>query len=130
MSNMSKQVATCVFVVTFFTAVITPVLGHQQWILPNFFYTNRESPWLGIEHTRGDQRFVPGQGPGILLLIFYPKGWRMGRPSSIFVGQMRTVAEMELTEPGTYRIETDPPAQYVAEIEVDGKIGQSHVNIV
>ena len=120
MSNMSKHVATCVFVVTFFTAMITPVFGHQQWILPNFFYTDRESPWLGVEHTWGDQRFVPGQGPGTLLSIFHPEGWHIG-PSSTYVGQTRTVAEMELTEPGTYRIETDRPAQYVAEIEVDGK---------
>ncbi len=117
---MLKQVATCVLAVILFTAVITPAFGHQQWILPNFFYTDRESPWLGIEHTRGDQRFVSGQGPGILLLIFYPKGWHSG-PSSTYVGQTRTVAEMELTEPGTYRIETDRPAHYVTELEVDDK---------
>ena len=118
---MSKHVAACVFIITFFTAVITPVFGHQQWILPNFFYTNRESPWLGIEHTWGDQRFVAGQGSGTLLSIIQPQGWRMGRPSSIFVGQTRTVGEIELREPGTYRIETDRPAQYLAEIEVDSK---------
>ena len=118
---MLKHGATCVFVVTFFAAVITPVFGHeQQWILPNFFYTNRESPWLGIEHTWGDQRFVPKQGPGNLLSIFHPEGWRIG-PSSTYVGQTRTVAEMELQEPGTYRIETDRPAHYVTEIEVDGE---------
>ena len=45
----------------------------------------------------------------------------MGQPSSTYVGQTRTVAEIELREPGTYRIETDRPAQYVTEIEVDGK---------
>ena len=118
---MLKHVATCVFMVIFFTAVVTPVFGHQQWILPNFFYTNRESPWLGIEHTSGDQRFVSGHGSGTLLTIIHPEGWRMGRPSSIFVGQTRTVGEIELREPGTYRIETDSPAKYVAEIEVDGK---------
>ena len=57
---MSKRVATCVFVVTFFSAVkITPVFGHEQWILPNFFFTSDKSPWLGIEHTAGEQRFVP-----------------------------------------------------------------------
>ena len=118
---MSKYVATCILVVTFFTAVIIPVLGHQQWILPNFFYTDHESPWLGIEHTSGDQRFVSGHGSGTLLWIIHPKGWRMGRPSSIFIGQTRTVGEIKLREPGTYRIETDHPVQYVAEIEVDGK---------
>ena len=118
---MLKHVATCVFVVTFFTAVITPVFGHgQQWILPNFFYTDRESPWLGIEHTWGDQRFVPRQGPGTLLLIFYPEGGRSG-PASTYVGQTRTVAEIELTGQGTYRIETDSPAHYVTELKVDGK---------
>ncbi len=120
---MLKQVVTCVFVVTFFTAVITPVLGHQEWILPNFFYTNDESPWLGIEHTSGDRRFVSGHGSGILFWIIHPQGWRMGRPSSIFVGQTRTVGEIELTEPGTYRIQTDSPSRYAAEIEVDGKRG-------
>ena len=118
---MSKHLATCICVVIFFTAVITPVWGHQQWILPNFFYTNHESPWLGIEHTSGDQRFVSGQGSGTLLWIIHPEGWRMGRPSSVFFGQTRTVGEIELREPGTYRIETDRPAQYVAEIEIDGK---------
>ena len=118
---MLKYVVACVLVVTFFTAVITPVFGHQQWILPNFFYTDRESPWLGIEHTSGDQRFVAGHGSGTLLSIIHPKGWRMGRPSSIFVGQTRTVGEIELREPGTYRIETDRLARYLAEIEVDGK---------
>ena len=119
---MSKQVATCVFVITFFSAMITPVLGHgQQWILPNFFYTNDEYPWLGIEHTAGEQRFVPRHGLGSPLWIIHPEGWRMGQPSSIFVGQTRTVGEIELREPGTYRIETDSPAQYLAEIEVDSK---------
>ena len=117
---MSKHVATCILVVIFFAAVITPVFGHQQWILPNFFYTNDESPWLGIEHTSGDKRFVSGHGSGTLLSIIHPQGW-LGRPSSIFVGQTRTVGEIKLREPGTYRIETDRPARYVAEIEVDGK---------
>lgn len=118
---MSKYLAICILAVTFFTTVITPVFGHQQWILPNFFYTNRESPWLGIEHTSGDQRFVSGHGSGTLVSIIHPEGWRMGRPSSIFVGQTRTVGEMELRDPGTYRIETDHPVQYVTEFEVDGK---------
>ena len=118
---MLKRAATCIFVVTFFTVVIASAFGHQQWILPNFFYTNHESPWLGIEHTSGDQRFVSGHGSGTLLWIIHPKGWRMGRPSSIFIGQTRTVGEIKLREPGTYRIETDSPAQYVAEIEIDGK---------
>ena len=120
MSNMSKQVATCVFVVTSFSVVIAPVFGHQQWILPNFFYTDRESPWLGIEHTWGNRRFVSGRGSGTLLSILHPEGWRIG-PSSTYVGKTRTVGEIELREPGTYRIEIDRPAQYVAEIEVDGE---------
>ncbi len=118
---MSKHLATCVCVATFFSVVITPVLGHQEWILPNFFYTSDESPWLGIEHTWGDQRFVSGRGSGTLLLIIHPEGWLIGRPSSTYVGQTRTVGEIELQEPGTYRIETDHPARYLAAIEVDGQ---------
>ena len=118
---MLKRVATCVYVVTLFSAVIAPAFGHQQWILPNFFYTDRESPWLGIEHTWGDRRFISGHGSGTVLSIIHPEGWRMGQPSSIFAGQTRTVGEIKLREPGTYRIETNRPAQYVAEIEVDGQ---------
>ncbi len=99
--------------------MITPVFGHQQWILPNFFYTNDESPWLGIEHTSGDQQFS-GHGSGTLLWIIHPKDWRI-RPSSIFVGQTRIVGEIQLRDPGTYRIETDHPSQYVTQIEEHGK---------
>lgn len=87
--------------------------------MPNFFYTNRESPWLGIEHTSGNQRFAE-YGAATLLWIIHPKGSRI-RLSSIFVGQTRAVGEIELREPGTYRIETDYSVQYVTEIEVDGK---------
>ena len=76
---------------------------------------------MGIEHTSGDQRFVSGHGSETLLWIIHPQGWRIGRPSSVFLGQTRSVGEIKLREPGTYRIETDRPAQYVAEIEVDGK---------
>ena len=77
MSNMSKHVATCILVVTFFSTVTAPIFGHEQQhqrILPNFFYTNDESPWLGIEHTSGDQQFS-GHGLGTLLWIIHPKGW-------------------------------------------------------
>ena len=117
---MSKRVATCVVVVTFFTAVIAPVFGHQQWILPNFFYTDHEFSSLGIEHTWSDQRFVSERGSGTLLSLIHPEGWRMG-PSSTYVGQTRTVAEIELREPGTYRIETNRPAEYWTQIEANGK---------
>ncbi len=117
---MLKRIATYVAAVTFFIAVITSVFGHQQWILPNFFYTDHELSSLGIEHTWSDQRFVSERGSRTLLSITHPKGWRMG-PSSTYVGRTRTVAEIELQEPGTYRIETDRPAEYWTQIETNGK---------
>lgn len=117
---MSKCVATCVVVVTFFTAVIAPVFGHQQWILPNFFYTDHEFSWLSIDHTWSDQRFVSERGSGTLLSIIHPEGWHIG-PSSTYISQTRTAAEVELKEPGTYRIETARPAEYLTQIEANGK---------
>ena len=30
---MLKHVVACVFIVTLFSVVITPVFGHQEWIL-------------------------------------------------------------------------------------------------
>ena len=117
---MSKRVATCVVVVTFFTAAIAPVFGHQQWILPNFFYTDHEFSWLSLDHTWSDQRFVSERGSGTLLAIIHPEGWHIGT-SSTYISQTRTVAEVELREPGTYRIETNRPAEYLTQIEADGK---------
>ena len=117
---MSKRVVTCVIFVAFCSVIITQVFGHQQWILPNFFYTDHEFSSLGIEHTWSDQRFVSERGSGTLLSIIHPEGWRMG-PSSTYVGQTRTVAEIELQQPGTYRIETARPAEYWTQIEANGK---------
>ena len=117
---MSKRVVTCVILVAFCSVIITQVFGHQQWILPNFFYTDHEFSWLSLDHTWSDQRFVSERGSGTLLSIIHPEGWHIGT-SSTYISQTRTVAEVELQQPGTYRIETARPAEYWTQIEANGK---------
>ena len=93
--------------------------AHQQWVLPNFFTakSNDASVWLGFEHAVGDQRFVPSAGPGPALLWVTGPDDELTSPSFVYTGKTRTLAEIELTKPGTYRITAEEPEAYWTKIK-------------
>ncbi len=97
-------------------------VAHQQWLAPNFFQQSGESAWLSFDHTFGDRRFHPGSGPGSYYSwwIVGPDGFRRNVPH-LFLGKTRTVGEIELTEPGTYRIEAVEDLMPFTQIKVDGE---------
>ncbi|MEM9488806.1 MAG: DUF4198 domain-containing protein [Myxococcota bacterium] len=99
--------------------------AHQQWVLPNFFVAQSEdkSVWLGFEHALGDQRFVPSVGPGPALLWVNGPGDELTSPSFVYTGKTRTLGEIELTKPGTYRITAEEPQAYWTKVK-DGEKSQ------
>ena len=96
--------------------------AHQQWVSPNFVYQSGESAWLSFDHTFGDRRFQPGSGPSSYYSwwIVGPDGFKRNVPN-LFLGRTRTVGEIELSEPGTYRIEAVEDRMPWTQIKVDGK---------
>ncbi len=92
----------------------TAAIAHQQWVLPNFFVTDTkdDTVWLGFEHALGDQRFVASLGPGPALLWVTGPGDEVSSPSFAYTGKTRTVAEIELKKPGTYRVTTEEPESH------------------
>ena len=96
--------------------------AHQQWLAPNFVFQSGESAWLSFDHTFGDQRFQASSGPGSYYSwwIIGPDGLRRNVPH-LFLGKTRTVGEIELTEPGTYRIEAVEDLMPWTLLKVDGK---------
>ncbi len=95
--------------------------AHQQWLAPNTFFQSGESAWVSFDHTFGDQRFQPGSGPGSYYIwwIVGPDGIQRNVPH-LFLGRTRTVGEIELTEPGTYRLEAVEDQMPWTQIELDG----------
>ncbi len=103
-------------------SVAVPAQAHQQWLSPNFFFKPGESAWLSFDHTFGDQRFQASSGPGNYYnwWVVGPDGLRTNVPS-LFLGRTRTVGEIELTDPGTYRIEAIENLMPWTQIKVDGE---------
>lgn len=96
--------------------------AHQQWLSTNFDVHSGDSAWLSFDHTFGDRRFQPGSGPGSYYSwwIVGPDGLRRNVPH-LFVGKTRTVGEIELSDPGTYRIEAVEDLMPWTQLKVDGK---------
>ena len=105
-----------------FLLFTSPGVAHQQWLAPSFVFQSGESAWLSFDHTFGDQRFLPSSGPGSYYSwwIVGPDGIKRSVPH-LFLGKTRTVGEIELTEPGTYRIEGVEDKMPFTLIKVDGE---------
>ena len=97
-------------------------VAHQQWLTPNFVFQSGESAWLSFDHTFGDQRFQAASGPGSYYSwwIVGPDGLRHGIPH-LFLGKTRTVGEVELTEPGTYRLVAVEDMMPWTQLKIDGE---------
>lgn len=104
-----------------FLAAVAPTRAHQQWLMPNFFSHDGDTAWLSFDHTFGDRRFHADSAPGL-----YYQWWvvepdlRKRSVPSLFAGRTKIVGEVELTAPGTYRLEAEEPNMVWTKIKVDG----------
>jgi hypothetical protein len=95
--------------------------AHQKWLLPNFFVAETAPVWLSFDVTWSDTPFTAEAGVGTQpIAVIGPDGISQ-TPSGMFVGKTKSVAELELTKPGTYRLEAVDPLTYWTQVEKDGK---------
>lgn len=95
--------------------------AHQKWLLPNFFVTEKGPVWLSFDVTWSDTPFTAEAGIGEQpVAVVFPDGKRK-KPTNLFVGKTKSLAEIELTQTGTYRLEAIDPLTYWTQVEVDGK---------
>lgn len=119
--NLALVTAACIAIALWLQE--RPTHAHQQWVLPNFFVTETkdESVWLGFEHALGDHRFVPSAGPGPAMIWITGPEDELTPPSFVYTGKTRTLAEIELTKPGTYRVTAEEPEAYWTKIKEGDK---------
>lgn len=122
MSLRNIVLVICACLVTALWGREQPAQAHQQWVLPTFFTNESQdkSVWLGFDHALGDRRFSPSVGPGPALLWVVGPDDQRESPSGVHVGKTRTVGEIELTNPGTYRLEAEEPEAHWTQIK-DGE---------
>ncbi|MEM7284436.1 MAG: DUF4198 domain-containing protein [Pseudomonadota bacterium] len=121
MSRRTKTIEIFLLALVTF-GVQTAAHAHYQWLSPNFFVDSREKAWLSFDHTFGDQRFHPDSGPSSYYRwwIVGPDGLRRSFPN-MYLGKTKTVGEVELTEPGTYRLEAEEAFMSWTLLKIDGK---------
>jgi hypothetical protein len=88
--------------------------------LPNFFVAEKGPAWLSFDVTWSDRPFTAESGVGAQPLWVVDPSGRRQAPPTVFVGKTKSVAEIELTEAGTYRLEAIDPLTYWTQIEENG----------
>jgi hypothetical protein len=99
----------------------TPCAAHQKWLWPNFFVAEKGPVWLSFDVTWSDRPFTAESGVGAQPLSIVDPSGRRQTASSVFVGKTKSVVEMELTAPGTYRLEAIDPLTYWTQVEDNGQ---------
>ncbi|HEX6960378.1 MAG TPA: DUF4198 domain-containing protein, partial [Lacipirellula sp.] len=85
------------------------------------FIVPKAPVWISADVTWGDVAFTAMEAAGKQsIAILGPDGKRLA-PASVFVGKTKTTAEVELTSPGSYRIEATDPPTYWTQLRIDGK---------
>jgi uncharacterized GH25 family protein len=101
-------------------AQANPVRAHQKWLWPNVFRAEKTPAWVSFDVTWSDRAFTAEQGVGEQpLIVIDPQGERR-TPPQVFVGKTKTTAEIELTKPGTYRLESVDPPTYWTRVAAEG----------
>jgi uncharacterized GH25 family protein len=95
--------------------------AHQKWLWPNVFVAENAPAWVSFDVTWGDHPFTAEEGVGEQPLWIVDSAGGRTAPDQVLIGKTKTAAEVELTKPGTYRIEAVDPPNYWTQLEVDGK---------
>jgi Domain of unknown function (DUF4198) len=113
--------ALCAVLATAIWLDCRPCAAHQKWLLPNFFVAAKGPAWVSFDVTWSDRPFTAESGVGEQPLWIVDPNGRRQAPPAIFVGKTKSVAEVELTEPGTYRLEAIDPLTYWTQLEENGR---------
>ncbi len=91
--------------------------AHQKWLWPNRFVAEKAPALVSFDVTWSDQPFAAEAGVGDKpITIVDPEG-RSASPDRVFIGKTKSTAEAELTQEGTYRLESIDPLAYWTQIE-------------
>ena len=95
--------------------------AHQKWLWPNVFVAEKTPVWISFDVTWSDTPFVAERGVGDRPLNVIHPGGRSESPARLLIGKTKSTAEIELTEEGTYRLESIDPLTYWTRVEKNGE---------
>ena len=99
----------------------SPCAAHQKWLWPNRFVVEKAPAWISFDVTWSDQPFAADMGVGDKpVTVVDPEG-RSASPDRTFIGKTKSTSESELTQEGTYRLESVDPLTYWTQIEKEGQ---------
>ena len=87
--------------------VSSPAAAHRQWIVPSATVLSGEDPWVTFDAAVSNELFYADHNPLRLdtLSVQLPDG-SYSAPENIATGKYRSVFDLHLTQPGTYKVFT------------------------
>lgn len=94
--------------------------AHRQWLLPTATTVSGQDPWVSVDAAVSNDLFFPDHFPMQLqqIKVTMPDG-KPGKIENGVTGRYRTVFDVHLTQPGTWRIGTES-VNVMGSFKVDG----------
>lgn len=100
---------------------VCPCAAHEKWLWPNRFVFEKPPAVVSFDVTWSDTPFAAEAAVGDRpITVVDPEG-RRSSPDRIFIGKTKSTAEAELSQEGTYRLESVDPLTYWTQIDKDGQ---------
>lgn len=95
--------------------------AHKMWMVPSATNVSGNDPWVTVDAAVSNDLFYPDHMPVALdrITITTPDG-QTAKPENALTGQYRSVFDVHLTQPGTYKIAAVNGGLF-ASYEVDGQ---------
>jgi uncharacterized GH25 family protein len=104
-------------------AMVLPLTAqaHKMWLVPSATNVSGADPWVTVDAAVSNDLFYPDHMPVALdrVVITAPDG-QATKPENTLTGQYRSVFDVHLTQPGTYKIAAVNGGLF-ASYEVDGQ---------
>jgi len=106
-----------------FTCLLTSqASAHSRWLLPSHFtLSSDKGEWIALDASASNETFNVDKALSIdNLSIIMPSG-KKSRPSSVYKGHRKTVADYFIEKSGTYKLASNSQPFYFSSFKVGGE---------
>jgi uncharacterized GH25 family protein len=99
----------------------TAVFAHTLTVVPSHFVQSKTGGFITVDLSATNMTFQADKGIGVDGFQVYLPDGSTAKPTAVFQGKRKSLADVELATDGTYRLENGGAARYFTSYELNGE---------
>ncbi len=95
--------------------------AHTLWLVPSHYVLSKQDSWIAVDASAANMTFVPDKGIGLNNLKLYRPDGQITDITSVYQGKRKSMADVQLSGDGTYRVEMANPVRFFTSYELNGE---------